>query len=681
MSLVRRIPWKALALTAVSLALIGGLLFIGAVMSIGIPEKVIPQATRVLDANGHLVAKLFVENRQSVPLSRISVDFLNAVVAIEDERFYQHLGLDFRALVRAFISNLRARRVVEGGSTITQQLAKNLYTTAERTLGRKLYEAILTVRLETQYTKEELLQMYVNTIYLGHGAFGVETASQIYFGKHASELTLGESALLAGLIRLPEYYTPYKNAERAAERRSTVLRHMLEQGYIIEEQRRQADSEEVRLVGLKPLNNLAPYFVQYVIEQLTERHPEIASDLYTGGYTIITALDVEMQKAANSAFAANLQGENTDEKGVLQPQGALVAIDPTSGYIKALIGGRSYSNSQFNRAVQAKRQPGSAFKPFMYTAVLDSGYTIIDQQVCEHVSYPDGQGGRYEPTDYKRGQPYHNRPMDIREAVAISDNVVAVRWNETIAPRRTVEYARRMGITSRLEASLPLVLGASEVTPLELVNAYAPLANNGLAVTPISILRVINQAGQIVEENRPRIVRVLDERTAYLMTDVLKSVLRPGGTGAHLRWTFDRPAAGKTGTTENQRDAWFIGYTPQLVCGVYVGYDDPTKSLPGYGGTLAGPIWAAFMHDAHKNLPVTDFPRPAGVIEVTLCTETNLPANPTCPTKTELFKAGTEPTAPCPAIHFAPPDPDEDEPISGGEGNRRRSLFDIIFGP
>lgn len=623
-----------------------------AIFVLPLPEPTIPSETRVLDVNGAIVGRLFVQNRIEVPLDRMAKDLPNAVVAVEDTRFYRHRGIDIIGIGRALVRDIMARKIVEGGSTLTQQLAKNLYTSGRRTIVRKIYDVVLAIKLETRYTKQEIMAMYLNTVYLGQGTYGVETAAQTYFGKSAADLTLAESALIAGLIRSPEYYNPYRDVQVAIDRRNLVLTRMAEQGYISKSQADQASREPVKLAGLKPIAGEAPYFVAYVVDQIKTRHPEIADDLYTGGYEIRTTLDLKMQRAANDAFKNGFTRSDKDEKGVPQPEGALVAIDPRNGYIRALVGGRDYALTQLNRAYQTFRQPGSAFKPFLYTAVIDSGYTEASTQVCEPVSYPSGKpgGAPYEPKDYGN-QPYHYAPMTIQRSIQISDNVTAIKWASQIGPKAIATYAHKMGITSQLEESLPLALGTSVVSPLEMCTAYCPLANGGLAVKPLSILKVTDKYGNVIEENRPAVQRVIREQTAYIVTHMMTTVFEPGGTGARLASIINRPAAGKTGTTNEQRDAWFMGFTPELVCGVYVGYDDPAKSLPGYGGTLAGPIWANFMAGALADTTPTDFPEPPGLEHATICQVTGLLANPTCPAHDAVFVSGTAPTETCPVSH------------------------------
>jgi membrane carboxypeptidase/penicillin-binding protein len=408
-----------------------------------------------------------------------------------------------------------------------------------------------------------------------------------------------------------------------------------------------------------------------MLAEIAIRHPDIAAGIYHTGHHIYTSLDLNMQRAANAAMASQLTRGEKDANGVTQPQAALVAVDPQTGFILAMVGGRSYRETQLNRTAQAHRQPGSAFKPFLYAALLDRGYTVVSQMTCEPVSFPAGPGQpRYEPKDYGT-DPYHGRAMTMREAVKISDNVVAVRWANEIGPAAMITYARRLGVLSPLHPYLPIALGSFEVYPLEMAIGYAPFANGGFRVNPFAVRKIVAPDGTVIEENVPRATEALDPRVAYLVTSLLRTVMGPGGTGGHLGWTLNRPSAGKTGTTSDSRDAWFVGYIPEVVCAVYVGYDDP-QPLWGPGGRLAGPIWAEFIRQAMAGQPPTAFPRPPGIVDTRVCTQTYLVANPTCPSAVEEFIEGTQPTQVCPIWHTpdvpppnplkAPPDLDEGQP-------------------
>jgi len=633
---------RAVFLFLAKAGLLSGLLltavFFALVIFLPLPKAEIPQATRIYDLHGRPFSSLFVENRVVIPSESIPEDFKNAVIAVEDQRFYSHHGIDLESLARALVRNIRAHRIVEGGSTITNQLAKNLFLGPERTLRRKFMEAVYTLKLEMRYTKDEILTMYLNQIYLGHGTYGCEVASHLYFGKSTKDLSLSESALLAGLIKSPENYSPYHNLDLSVERRNLVLDLMVEQGYISPEESSEAKAEKVQLSGLP--KQIGEYFIDYVLSQVRERHPEIGSGIYRGGYEIYTTLDLDMQKAAENAFARFMPEGTKDSKGITQPQGALVALDPSTGYVKALIGGRKWEETQLNRAYQVRRQPGSAFKIFLYTAVIDKGHPVTETRVCEPVEYPGrSPGEKYRPKDFGK-KPYHYAPLNIREAVAISDNVVATRWASEIGPATVAAYARLMGIKSPLDESIPLALGASEISPLEMATGAATLASLGVRPEPIAILKIVDSKGRVIEENRPQRTPVIDPGTAYVVTSVLRSVLGPGGTGDGLEgFLGGRPAAGKTGTTDGLLEAWFVGYTKELACAVYIGWDNREKALPGTGGSLAGPIWASFMGQALRNEPFKDWDPPENVVWAEVCDKSGCLASLTCFSRHyEVFK-------------------------------------------
>ncbi len=587
--------------------------FLGLVAFLPLPQASVPQASVVLDVNERPVSSLFVENRISIPSAEIPPHLKQATVAVEDKRFYSHHGINLSSLARALLKNIKARKVVEGGSTITQQLAKNLFLSHERTLKRKIIELVYTLKLEMRFTKDEILSMYLNQIYFGHGAYGCEVASKLYFGKGAKDLSLSECALLAAVIRLPEYYSPYQDKERSIHRRDLVLDFMAQQGRITEQQKSIAQSEPVTLAGLS--ESQAPYFVSYVISQIKARHPEVGSDIYRGGYTIYTTLDVDVQQAAENAFKNHMLKGTKDAQGITQPQGALVAVEPETGYIKAMIGGRDWRETQLNRAVQVARQPGSTFKIFLYSAVIDQGHPVTETMMCEPVSFPGATKDRpYVPVDFGK-HPYHYAPLNVRQAVAISDNVVAAKWAAEIGPGTIADYARNMGIGTPLEKSIPLALGTSEVIPLDMAVAAATLSAGGVRPEPLAILKILDAKGRIIENNEVKTKPVMNRGTAYVLTSILRSVLGPGGTGQGIAgYLGGRPAAGKTGTTDNQLEGWFVGYTKELACAVYVGHDARDKSLPGTGAATAGPIWGSFMGAALRGESFKDWDAPEDVV-------------------------------------------------------------------
>jgi 1A family penicillin-binding protein len=615
-------------------------------MPLTLPVPEMPSSSKIYDVNGKLVSTIFKENRTKISIKEIPTETQNAFLAVEDVRFYKHFGLDPIRIVGAAWKDIKAGELVEGGSTITQQTAKNLYLTREKTFGRKFTEAWLAIQLERRYTKREILEMYLNQIYFGRGAYGIETAAQIYFNKSASRLDLAESAMLAGLPKAPNTYSPFENWEGAKNRQKLVLKRMTDVGYITEQEKVAAINEKLVLNtnGASPGNN--SYFINEVLKYITDNYENGAKMLFSEGISVYTTINADMQKSAEKAFKDVLANKNPSLEG------ALVAIDPSNGYINAMVGGRNFAKSMYNRAILAKRQPGSAFKPFLYTAAIDKGYTQGSIQVCEPTEFPQ-YNSVYKPTDYG-STPYHNRPFTLREAIAVSDNIVAVKLTNELGPDSVVEYAHKMGIAGELRPYLSIALGTSEVSPLEITSAYCTLASMGIKTKPMLVLKVVDKNGRVLEENIPKKERVIPETTAYLVTDMLTGVLKPGGTAVSLTKTFSAPAAGKTGTTQEFRDAWFVGYTPGLVAGVYIGYDNPAKSVGIPGGKIAGPIWAKFMAGALKDNTEKQFPVPQGIVKVQICSDSGQLATPSSPkTLNANFLEGTEPTQFC-GLHSYP---------------------------
>ena len=640
----RGVRWLGLALV------VGGLLALIVVAALvrftPLPAPAVPNASEIYDSKGHLVTRIFEQNRVEIPISEMPLALQQAVVAVEDPSFYSHHGIVPTAIIRALWHDLRAGGVVEGGSTLTQQLAKNLYLTQQRTVVRKVREAVLTLKLEASYSKDEILAMYLNTSFLGGSVYGVEMASQTYFGKPAKDMTLAESALIAGMLRGPSYYDPHQNLDATLKRRDFVLDRMVDQGYITPIQAATAKTEPVKLARQSPPTGVNNYFLQYVVRQLQEHDPDVARQLLSGGFRIDTTYDPEMQRAAEEALAASLPPAPANSTDVPQPEGALAAIDPRTGEILALVGGRDFARTPYDRATQARRQPGSAFKPFLYAAVLDTRrYTAASLQTSEPTDFPVGPGQPpWRPTNWEPGHPYANKAMGIREAIRVSDNIVAAKWAQAIGPHQLAVTAHNLGIDSPLREYLTLALGTSEVSPLEMARAYAPFANGGLRVEPTAILKVTDRQGRVLVDNRPQVQRVLDERVAYILTDIMGEVVRPGGTAGQVEGMIgDRPAAGKSGTTEHNSDAWFVGYTPDLVAAVWLGNDDPKVPF-GMGGRDAAPVWARFVSKALSGRPFSDFQRPAGITDIDVCAPSGLLPNITCPIVHELFIAGTEPT-------------------------------------
>lgn len=601
-------------------------------------------STIVYDRNQKVITRLFHENRTWVPFDKISTFMKQAVIAAEDSSFYDHKGVDPRAILRSAWINLRHGRTMQGASTITQQLARNLFLTREQTLDRKVREAILALRLERVFTKDRILEMYLNMIYFGHGAWGIHSAAQLYFNKEPSDMTLSEAAVLAGIIKAPEYYTPKRHPDRAALRQQYVLNRMREDGVITAEEADSAGKIELDSQNLeKPalMFDKAPHFISYIL--FDHLLPKYGSDMvYRGGLRVYTTIDLDVQTDAEEA----IQG--------LKSEGAIVALEPSTGEILALVGGKDFEESKFNRATQAFRQPGSAFKPFVYTAALKEGIRPVDHVFDAPLTYDNGidERGRrniWEPGNYT-GK-YHGE-VTILEALTHSYNTVAVRVGHLTGIDRILTLARDAGFTSpHLPADLSLSLGSASVTPLEMASAYSVFANGGFRIRPYGIKRVTTAAGEILEQHGPEPVPAVAPELVLSIRSVLENVVR-AGTGRRAQIpgyeTF-----GKTGTTNEYSDAWFAGGLPGLVTVVYAGHDDH-KSLgtPGTGGAVAAPVWKAFVEKAVTKLPVRQHFDPAGSIleSVSVCPRSGFLATANCPRATIALPDGMVPRATCP-IH------------------------------
>ena len=609
--------------------------------------------TYIYDVKGRVIARLFTENRVPVRLHEIPEVVRLAFIAAEDSDFYQHHGIDFLGIARAALVNLRAGAIEQGGSTITQQLAKLAFLTNDRTWSRKFKELLLAIQIERKYTKDEILESYLNVVYFGHGAYGVEAASQIFFQKSVSEVNLQEAALLAAIVNGPGYYSPFYDMEAATRRRNLVLRRMLDLGFIDRAAYDEAVSSPIELKDGRRQQPIAPHFVIYVREQLLDRYG--AQMVYTGGLRVYTTLDLDLQRAAEKAIEEMVPVQETDENGLAQPQAALVTIDVHTGEIRAMVGGRN--NDQYNRAVQATRQPGSAMKPFVYAAAIDSKrYTPAHLMVDEPTTFTLITGETWTPRNYDNT---HRGTMSLRTALEDSINVVAAKLIDEIGPATAIDYAKRMGITTLQESgrlndlTLSFALGGLTrgVTLLEMATAYGVFASGGIRTTPIAILRVEGPDGTVIDEFRPQRRLVLSPETAYIMTDMMRGVIERGtGVGANI----GRPAAGKTGTTSSFTDAWFVGYTPSLVTAVWIGNDSNEPMIyPGrqIGSGTAARTWRAYMSEAVKGTPVEEFPRPPGIVGPLAIDVTNGKlVNDTCsgvPMNErvyEIFIEGTEPT-------------------------------------
>jgi 1A family penicillin-binding protein len=609
-----------------------------------LPAGRMPVASEIYDIRHNLIATFFSQNRRPAKLSEIPVFLQQAFLAVEDHRFYHHHGLNPGRIIKAALYNLAHRRIAQGASTITQQLAKNAYLTQERNFTRKFKELYYTLKLEIHCSKNAILERYFNQIYFGHGAYGVKVAAATYFQKNLDQLNQAEMALLAGLPRGPAFYSPYAHPRAARSRLDNTLRRMWECGFISPAQYRQYRRQPLTLPGLKTRRDTAPYFVDLLQKELIRLFPGDSELLYNAGLKIESTLDPDLQKAAQSVMRRRLPRLCRDARGLTQPQGALIAIDPANGQIRALIGGSDYRKSQFNRASAAKRQPGSAFKPILYAAALRRRFTLASKFDLAPKTYLIGAQA-YRPTDH--ADPNATGSLSLREALACSSNVVAVKLLEQLGFDPVINLAAQLGIRSPLTPRLSLALGAQEVTPLELVAAYTPLANGGAGYQPFTIRRVLDRQGRVLYRHTPAGARALDPGVAFLVTQALTGVFQPGGTAVNVRAALDRPAAGKTGTTENNRDAWFVGYTPDLLAAVFVGCDHNERKLPGGANRIAAPIWADFIGAALKGRPARQFPIPDNIRAVTVCKTSGMLATPACPKQIEYFLAGTEPASYC----------------------------------
>lgn len=604
------------------------------------------------------------EERRLVKLSDVPPLLVHAILSIEDERFYRHRGIDPVAILRASWVNLRSGAVVQGGSTLTQQLMKNFFLDEGRTLRRKFKEALMALIAERKYSKEEILENYLNEIYLGQkgaqGVFGVWEASQFYFLKEPKELTVGEMALLAGLIRAPGRYSPYRSIELATQRRNVVLGKMLQENFITRGQYEAAVREAIQRRELIKVANDAPFYIDFLRRELSQNY---SNEVLTAeGLKIFTSLDLHLQRLAERALADGLKRlEGTypflrkrGEDDHLE--GAIVVIRPQTGEIKAMAGGRDYQKSQFNRVFQARRQPGSVFKPFVYLAAMLYGaeeggrkftpVTLVDDSSFTWVY----EGQEWQPDNYKAE---YFGTVTFRTALEKSLNSATARIAREVGIRKIRDVAYRLGIESPLPSYPSLTLGSVEVTPLEVAVAFSTLANSGVRTHPIAVKQVLDHEGQVLEKRDIRVERVISPQLAFVVNHLLKGVLDRGTARSARLQGFDRPAAGKTGTTNDAKDAWFVGYTPDLLAAVWVGFDNQTK-LGLSGAQAALPIWTDFMKRATAGTPVTDFVAPPGVKMINIDPLSGSRATPNCPQVIlEVFIEGEEPSGYCP-LHPAP---------------------------
>ncbi len=607
------------------------------------------------------VASIFndkMEDRTVVKLSEVPKPLVGAIILIEDERFFKHGGVDPWGILRAMLVNLRAMHVVQGGSTLTQQLVKNFFLYPQRSFVRKINEMLIAYRIEQTHTKGEILEAYLNEIYLGQrgstSVSGVEEASRLYFAKDVAQLTIGECALLAGMIRSPSLYNPITHPDKARERRDFVLSRMMDEGLITKEQYAEAKAEKIVTPNVKARVATAPYFIDFVKRQLKDLYPPEV--LQTEGLRIFTTLDMFMQLAAEQAVTVEMTQVEKDNANILPKdhqgplEACLVAVQPSTGYLRALVGGRDYSTAQFDHCTQAMRQPGSTFKPFVYLTALDprrSSKVFTASSILDDKSFEVESGGKmWRPNNYDKKE---RGPVTLFYALENSLNIPTAKLAIEAGLGNVVATARDAGITSALDPVPALALGAFEVAPIEMAGAYTIFANGGIRAEPLSIMSVVTKEGEILQKKALRMKRQFDAAPVYITTNIMKGVI-DRGTGAGVRARgFIPPAAGKTGTTSSYRDAWFVGFTPGLLALVWVGYDDNAE-MKMSGGRAALPVWAKFMNSADPDGD-GDFSSPSGLILVNVDSRTGGLANFSCPTGVvEAYIEGTEPVKTCDEI-------------------------------
>jgi penicillin-binding protein 1A len=621
------------------------------------------QATTLLDAKDRPAFTIFREQRIDVPLSRVSRRLVDAILAIEDQRFYDHSGVDVVRIAGAAMTNLLEGRFAQGGSTLTQQLARQSFLTPDKTFRRKFTEVLVATRLERQFTKDEILSLYLNKVYLGDGLYGVEAAALGYFNKHAADVSLEEAALLAGLVKAPSTYAPTVSVARSRTRRNVVLQAMRDEKMIDRATYESAIKAPVVLNdGLRTGEDYGQYFKEEVRRFLVQRFGW--ERVYQGGLRVYTTIDLEMQKAAeaevgNAIAAIEKRQSGTKRIDDQSLQAALVAIDPHTGHVRAMVGGRDFAQSTFNRATQARRQPGSAFKPFVYAAALERGFSPAT--LIANLDHPimTLQGAWVPEDEHSDGS-----PMTMRTALRMSSNRAAVRMLEDVGIPVTVDYAKRLGVGS--VPSVPsLALGSGEVTLDAMTAAFSTFANGGLVPTPVFVRRVESTTGEVLYTDEHVQQRAVSEATSFQMAEMLADVINQGTAWPARRDGFTLPAAGKTGTTNDYHDAWFIGFTPHLATGVWVGYDQPRTIISrGYAADLAVPLWTSFMKQATRTDKPDWLPRPRNITTARICRLSGKLATDSCRDAAdesengarramvyyENFVVGTEPTETCP-IH------------------------------
>jgi penicillin-binding protein 1A len=612
---------KAVGGTLLGIIMIGGAAVAGGLVGLALSFRDLPdvrvlkgyvpvETTYIYDINGGLIARLHGDvNREVVTLDRISPHLKRSVLAMEDAYFYTHKGIDPSGIGRAILANFNAGGTVEGGSTLTQQLVKNLFLSNERSLNRKVAEAVLAMRVEQVFTKEQILEMYLNQVFWGKNTNGAETASQNYFGKSAADLTLGEAAMLAGTIQAPSVFNPVDNYSESKKRQGLVLDRLLELGWATQAEVKAAKAQKItiRKQGISYEASRVPYVSQAVTAELEEKFGRDV--VLQGGLRVQTTIDLKMQRIAEEVAAEG--HKDLVDRGAYADQLSLVAVDPRTGFVKALVGGvGDFDKNQFNRAVLARRQLGSSFKPFVYYLAFASGNYTPDSTIDDSpMTIPDGDEP-YIPRNYDNK---FSGAMSIRQAIAVSRNIPALRLGIEFGNDNVVALCRKLGINSPILPVVSLPLGAADVNPMEVAGAYAVFASGGYKSKTTLIARVTDRNGNLVLDNTPKPELILDPIAVSYLTDALRSVVT-NGTATEAQMSDGRPVAGKTGTTSDFRDAWFVGYVPQLAVAIWIGNDDYSPMANGVtGGVYVVPIWRKFMERALAGQPIEQFPVPSEI--------------------------------------------------------------------
>lgn len=614
--------------------------------------------TRIYDIHNELIDEIYQQRRIPVALDSLPHFIVDAAVAVEDKEFYEHFGINIGRIFKAILVDIIKGGYVQGASTITQQLSRNIFLSLRKTILRKIKEIYLAILIERHYSKDKIMEMYLNEIYFGYGNYGIEAAAEYYFDKSVDTISLSEGAALIGLIRSPGYYSPYNDYNRFVQRKNFVLRELQADGYIKEKELESALGETLEVSDHSGDSRTGPYYINEVRKKMRALFGSASRT--SGGYKIYTCMDKKMQVLADSIIEFGLK--RVEKIWHLTPrdsisdslifadnipyiQGSMVVMEPSTGYVLALVGGRDFNDSRYNRAVQSRRQAGSSFKPFLYTAAIDNGFSpsdfVLDLPIIKEI-----QGRTYAPANYDST---FMGKIPLRTALSKSRNSAAVRLTQEVGPFTVVDYAHRLGIESYLEPVLSIPLGTSGVTLLEMVRAYSTLANYGVKVKPLFIRKVEDRYGNVVYENREVKEKVISEESAYLVVDMLQSVFNEGTAYGARRRGFELPAAGKTGTTDNFTDAWFIGFIPGLTTGVWVGYDYPKRiGNHASGAGVALPMWVDFMESIADSTVNYKFTQPDGVVHRYVCVESGQLATQRCPeVREEVFKRSNAPSRRC----------------------------------